>query len=143
MQQFLQETGQVALTSLLSLVSMFVFTRLSGKRQISQMSPFDYLNAVTVGSIAAEMATNLESWYRPFTALVIYGAVTRAVEYTACKSIAMRTFWSGRSMILMKNGVISKANLQRASIDLNEFLGQARLAGYFDPNEIETAILER
>lgn len=142
MQQFLQETGQVALTSLLSLVSMFVFTRLSGKRQISQMSPFDYLNAVTVGSIAAEMATNLESWYRPFTALVIYGAVTRAVEYTACKSIAMRTFWSGRSMILMKNGVISKANLQRASIDLNEFLGQARLAGYFDPNEIETAILE-
>ena len=131
MQQFLQETGQVALTSLLSLVSMFVFTRLSGKRQISQMSPFDYLNAVTVGSIAAEI-----------TALVIYGAVTRAVEYTACKSIAMRTFWSGRSMILMKNGVISKANLQRASIDLNEFLGQARLAGYFDPNEIETAILE-
>ena len=96
-----------------------------------------------MGSIAAEMATNLESWYRPFTALVIYGAVTRAVEYTACKSIAMRTFWSGRSMILMKNGVISKANLQRASIDLNEFLGQARLAGYFDPNEIETAILEK
>lgn len=142
MQQILQETGQVALTSLLSLASMFAFTRLSGKRQIAQLSPFDYLNAVTVGSIAAEMATDLESWYRPFTALVVYGAVTRAVEYTACKSVAMRTFWSGRSMILMKNGVISKENLRRASIDLNEFLGQARIAGYFDPNEIETAILE-
>ena len=142
MQQILQEIGQVALTSLLSLGSMFAFTRLSGKRQIAQMSPFDYLNAVTVGSIAAEMATNLESWYRPFTALIIYGVVTRAVECNACKSVAMRTFWSGRSMILMKNGVISKENLRRASIDLNEFLGQARIVGYFDPNEIETAILE-
>lgn len=142
MQQIMQETGQVALTTLLSLASMFAFTRFSGKRQISQMSPFDYLNAVTVGSIAAEMATNLEAWYRPFTALVLYGVVTRLVEYSACKSIALRTFWSGRSMILMKNGVISKENLKRSSIDLNEFLGQARIAGYFDPNEIETAILE-
>ena len=136
------EIGQVVLTSLLSLVAMFVFTRAGGKRQIAQMSPFDYLNAVTVGSIGAELATNLEQWYRPFAALIVYGIVTWLVHYTACKSNAMRSFWSGRSMILMNSGNIYKANLQRAAIDLNEFLGQARIAGYFDPNEIETAILE-
>lgn len=39
------EIRQVVLTSLLSLVVMFVFTRIGGKRQIAQMSPFDYLNA--------------------------------------------------------------------------------------------------
>lgn len=142
MQQIFAEVGQVALTSVLSLGMMFLITRWGGKRQIAQMSPFDYLNAVTVGSIAAEMATNLEAWYRPFTALLVYGVVTWAVEVSACKSIALRTFWSGRSVILMNNGVILKENLRRATIDLNEFLGQARIAGYFDPNEIETAILE-
>ena len=142
MGQFFQETGQVVLTSFFSLGMMFLITRWGGKRQIAQMSPFDYLNAVTVGSIAAEMATNLESWYRPFTALLVYGIVTWLVEVSACKSIALRTFWSGRSVILMNHGVIIKENLRRATIDLNEFLGQARIAGYFDPNEIETAILE-
>lgn len=142
MQQIFMEVGQVALTSLFSLAMMFLITRWGGKRQIAQMSPFDYLNAVTVGSIAAEMATNLEAWYRPFTALLVYGVVTWAVEVSACKSIALRTFWSGRSVILMNNGTIIKENLRRATIDLNEFLGQARIAGYFDPNEIETAILE-
>lgn len=142
MQQISVEIGQVALTSVLSLAMMFLITRWGGKRQIAQMSPFDYLNAVTVGSIAAEMATNLESWYRPFTALVVYGVITWVVEVSACKSIALRTFWSGRSVILMNNGVIIKENLRRATIDLNEFLGQARIAGYFDPNEIQTAILE-
>lgn len=142
MGQFFQETGQVVLTSLLSLAMMFLITRWGGKRQIAQMSPFDYLNAVTVGSIAAEMATNLESWYRPFAALLVYGVVTWLVEISACKSIALRTFWSGRSVILMNHGIIIKENLRRATIDLNEFLGQARIAGYFDPNEIETAILE-
>lgn len=142
MQQYFVEIGQVALTSLFSLVVMFIITRWGGKRQIAQMSPFDYLNAVTVGSIAAEMATNLESWYRPFTALLIYGAVTWVVEVSACKSVALRSFWSGRSLILMDNGTISKEHLKRAAIDLNEFLGQARIAGYFDLNEIQTAILE-
>ena len=142
MQQIFAEVGQVALTSVLSLVMMFIITRWGGKRQIAQMSPFDYLNAVTVGSIAAEMATNLEAWYRPFTALLVYGVITWLVEVSACKSIGLRTVWSGRAVILMNNGVIIKENLRRATIDLNEFLGQARIAGYFDPNEIETAILE-
>ncbi|WP_300364526.1 DUF421 domain-containing protein [uncultured Subdoligranulum sp.] len=142
MQQYWMEIGQVALTSLFSLVMMFLVTRWGGKRQIAQMSPFDYLNAVTVGSIAAEMATNLEAWYRPFTALLVYGLVTWGVEVSACKSVTLRSFWSGRSLILMDNGVISKTNLGRATIDLNEFLGQARIAGYFDLNEIQTAILE-
>ena len=136
------EIRQVVLTSLLSLVVMFVFTRIGGKRQIAQMSPFDYLNAVTVGSIGAELATNLEQWWRPLSALIIYILATWLVHYTACKSNAMRSFWSGRSLILMDGGVISKTALQRAAIDVNEFLGQARIAGYFDPNEIETAILE-
>lgn len=136
------EVGQVVLTSLLSLAAMFIFTRAGGKRQIAQMSPFDYLNAVTVGSIGAELATNLEQWWRPFSALVVYGLVTWFVHYTACKSNAMRSLWSGRSLILMDGGVILKSSLQRAAIDVNEFLGQARVAGYFDPNEIETAILE-
>ena len=54
----------------------------------------------------------------------------------------MRSLWSGRSLVLMESGTIFKENLSRASIDLNEFLGQARVAGYFDPNEIQTAILE-
>ena len=142
MSDIFAEVGQVVLTSLLSLAVMFLFTRVGGKRQITQMSPFDYLNAVTVGSIGAELATNLEQWLRPLSALIIYILATWFVHYTACKSNAMRSFWSGRSLILMDGGTIYKAALQRAAIDVNEFLGQARVAGYFDPNEIETAILE-
>ena len=69
MSDIFTEIGQVVLTSLLSLAAMFIFTRAGGKRQIAQMSPFDYLNAVTVGSIGAELATNLEQWLRPFSAL--------------------------------------------------------------------------
>lgn len=140
--QIVMETGKVVILSIVSLAVMFATTRLGGKRQISQMSIFDYANSITVGSIAAEMATNLESWYRPFTALLVYGAITWLVHYGACKSMWLRLLIDGRSIVLMKNGVIRKKELGRAGIDLNEFLGQTRVSGYHDLNELDSAILE-
>ena len=92
------EIGQVVITSLVSLVVMFLLTRWGGKRQISQMSPFDYLNAVTTGSIAAELATNLEQWYRPVTATgcVRAGDLARGSLPPAAVSLCA-ALWSGRS----------------------------------------------
>lgn len=136
------EILQIVVLSVVSLAVMFATTRLGGKRQIAQMSLFDYVNSITVGSIAAEMATNLESWYRPFTALLVYGAVTWLVHWGACKSLRVRLVLGGRTIVLMDAGVIRRRALGRAGIDLNEFLAQARVAGYHDLNEVESALLE-
>lgn len=89
------EIRQVVLTSLLSLVVMFVFTRIGGKRQIAQMSPFDYLNAVTVGSIGAELATDLEQWWRPLSALIIYILATWLVHILPAKVTPCAAFGAG------------------------------------------------
>ena len=65
--QAVQEIINVFVASVVSLAVLFILTRLGGKRQIAQMNLFDYVNSITIGSIAAEMATNLEQWYRPLT----------------------------------------------------------------------------
>lgn len=140
--QIIQEILIVIFTSVASLIALFFLTRLGGKRQIAQMSAFDYVNSITIGSIAAEMATNLEQWYRPLTAMIIYGVTVCLVHYCSCKSIKARAFFSGRPIILMENGKIYQEELSKSKIDLNEFLSQARIAGYFDLNEIECALLE-
>lgn len=62
--QAVQEMINVFVASVVSLAVLFILTRLGGKRQIAQMNLFDYVNSITIGSIAAEMATNLEQWYR-------------------------------------------------------------------------------
>lgn len=136
------EIFQVVLMSVLSLVVLFIVTRLGGKRQIAQMSMFDYVNSITIGSIAAEMATNIEEWYKPLTGILVYGLIAWLVHYAACKSIKARLLISGQSIVLMENGVISKHELKRASIDINEFLSQSRIAGYFDLNDVQSAVLE-
>lgn len=63
---------QVAVTSLVSLAAMFLLTKLMGNKQVSQMNLFDYVIGITVGSIAAEMATELDTPENSLVAMVVY-----------------------------------------------------------------------
>ena len=59
--------------SLGSVLAIFILTKLMGYRQMSQMSTFDYIIGITIGSIAAEMSTSLEDGFtQPLTAMIVY-----------------------------------------------------------------------
>ena len=58
--QLLAQIGQTSLTALLSIVVLFILAKLMGTKQVSQMTMFDYVVGITIGSIAAELATELE-----------------------------------------------------------------------------------
>ena len=141
MEDILQQGGQIALTALGSLAALFLLTKLSGNKQVSQMNLFDYVMGITIGSIAAEMASELESPLRPLWAMVVYGLAAWGIALLTNKSIRVRRFITGKPLILMDSGVIYRKNLRRARMDLNEFLMYCRVSGYFDLNQIQTAIL--
>ena len=68
------ELINVVFASLGSVIVLFLLTKLMGYRQMAQLSMFDYINGITIGSIAAEMATSLEDdFLKPLIAMVIYG----------------------------------------------------------------------
>lgn len=113
-----------------------------GNKQVSQLTMFDYIIGITIGSIAAELATDLENPVQPITALVIYGIMEFIVAITASKSLKIRKFIVGRPLILMDNGKIYRKNLSKARIDISDFMTQCRTSGYFDLNQIQTAIFE-
>lgn len=136
------EIMQVVLQSFVSIVLLFVLTRMEGKCSISQLTMFDYINSITIGSIAAELATNLEDWPKPFTAMIIYGLVTALIGWLRCKCMPLRRFVNGKPTILLENGVILKENLLKVKLDINEFLTQCRVAGYFDLDQLKCAIME-
>lgn len=139
----MQDVPHVFLASLCSLIVLFLLTKLMGNRQVSQMSLFDYINGITIGSIAAEFATSLEQdWAKPLTAMVVYGAVTALISVLTCKSMQMRKWVNGKPVILFENGKLYEKNLSAAKLDINEFLTQCRTAGYFDLAQLQTVILE-
>ena len=69
----MREILYIIMLSLGSIIVIFILTKLMGYRQMSQMSMFDYVNGITIGSIAAEMATSLEeNFVQPLTAMIVY-----------------------------------------------------------------------
>lgn len=137
------EILHIVVASLGSLIALFFLTRIMGNRQVSQLSTFDYINGITIGSIAAEFATSLENdFVKPLVAMIVYALATLAIAYFTCKSIRMRRFFNGRPLILYKHGKLYAHNLLRAKLDLNEFLGECRIGGWFDLSELESVVLE-
>ena len=133
----------ILFTSLFSIIVLFLLAKLMGNRQVSQMSMFDYVNGITIGSIAAEFATSLEDdYWMPLTAMVVYGVTAALISYITCKSMAARKFINGKPVVLYENGKLYEKNLAAAKLDINEFLTQCRTAGYFDLADLQTAILE-
>ena len=76
-----------------SIIVLFILAKLMGNKQISQLSTFDYINGITIGSIAAELST--EEWdnvLEPLTAMIIYGLVAVAISYISLTAMPLRRF---------------------------------------------------
>lgn len=137
------EIGNTILTAAASVVVLFLLTKLLGNKQISQLSMFDYIIGISIGSIAAEMATDLEAPHVSAVAMAVYAILSYCNSLASRKSLSYRKFSAGRTILLMDGGVIYRGNLNRAKFDLSEFLTLCRISGYFDVSEIQTAILEQ
>lgn len=136
------EILQIVMTASISIAVLFVVTKLMGDRQISQLSMFDYINGITIGSIAAEMATSLDGFVKPLIALLVYSIMTMIVAMLTNKSIKLRRFFTGRAYILYDNGQFYFKNFKHVKMDIGEFLTECRIAGYFDLSNLQSAILE-
>lgn len=132
----------MCLTSLFSFGALFVIAKFIGHKQISQLDFFDYITGITIGSIAAEMATELENPWKPLTAMVIYGAVSWLLSVLSNKFPRMRKYLNGTPTILMDHGKLYRENFKKAKLDLSEFMVMCRQQGYFDLTGIETAVYE-
>ena len=133
----------VILTSLFSIAALFLITKLLGYRQMSQLSMFDYINGITIGSIAAELANSEGSEFWQWAiAIAIYGAMTLLLAWCTDHSITMRRFITGKPIPLYENGQLLDQNFRKAKLDLNEFLMQCRVKGYFDLSQLEAVLFE-
>lgn len=133
---------KVILTSLLSVVSLFVIAKIMGHKQMAQLDFFDYITGITIGSIAAELATELEAPWKPLIAMIIYGLVALGLTILAHKFPKTRKYVNGTPTIVMDNGKLYRENMKKAKLELSEFMVLCRQEGYFNLNDIQTAVFE-
>ena len=119
----------ICITALCSIGVLFLLTKIMGHKQLAQLDFFDYITGITIGSIAAEMATELEHSWKPLTAMAVYGGVTLLLSILSNKFPRMRKYLNGTPTILMDHGKLYRENFKKAKLDLSEFMVMCRQQG--------------
>ena len=133
---------KVILTSALSVAALFLMAKVMGHKQMSQLDFFDYITGITIGSIAAELATELEEPLKPLLAIGVYGITAIALSKITSSFPKTRKYINGTPTIVMNQGKLCRENMKKAKLDLSEFMVMCRQQGYFNLNDIQTAVFE-
>lgn len=136
------EILKLCLTTIGSFAALFLSAKIIGHKQIAQLDFFDYVTGITIGSIAAEMATELSEPWKPLIAIGLYGLITLFLNIVSSKFQRMRKYLNGTPTISMKDGKLYRENFKKAKLDLSEFMVMCRQQGYFDLSSIYAAIFE-
>jgi uncharacterized membrane protein YcaP (DUF421 family) len=136
------EIAKILLSSVVSYAAIFISAKVIGRKQISQLDFLDYIAGITIGSIAAELATDLENMWKALLALGIYTLLTWIMSVIGIKSLRSRKFLNGTPTIIMDNGKLYGDNMKKAKLELSEFMVMCREQGYFNLSDIQTAVFE-
>lgn len=135
------DTPRVIFATILSVITLFILAKIMGNRQMSQLSMFDYINGITIGSIGAEM-TFSEDFISPLIAMVIYAITTILISIIASKKVKYRRFLNGTPLVLFHNDKFNLPNLKKSRLDMNELISECRTQGFFNFKDVQTVILE-
>lgn len=139
----MSEIVKILLFASLSYVTLFVISKILGKKQIAELDFIDYVTGISIGSIAAEMSTETDTpFYYYLIAMGIFLLFDLFVTLLGRKTNCFKRFLRGVPLILINKGEIDFEELKKSKIDFYDLLGLARDKGYFDLSEIEYAIFE-
>lgn len=133
----------VFVRAIIGFISLLIFARILGKKQISQLTLFDYIEGITIGSIAATLTTDLSSrawphWVGLFT-WVIAGL---AVDFLTTKSRYAAKYIEGEPVIIIMHGKIMEDCMRKLRYTASNLQQQLRSKDVFDLSEVQFAVLE-
>lgn len=134
---------QVAVRTLVAVVILFGMTKLLGKRQVSQLSLFEYITGITIGSMAATISMDMESkWYIGIISLGVWVAVSLGIEFALIKSKKARDLIETSATVLIKEGKILEDNMKKERLSTDELMEQLRNKNVFLVSDVEFATME-
>jgi uncharacterized membrane protein YcaP (DUF421 family) len=120
-----------------------IITRIVGRKMLSQMTFFDFVIGVTIGSVTANLAMVSQiKDSSAITVLVTLAVLTLILDYGHIKSLFIRKLVNSEPTVVIENGSIVNQNMKRTRFTINELMMQLREKSVFNIADVEFAILE-
>lgn len=133
----------VLVRAIIGFFSLLIFARILGKEQISQLTFFDYILGITIGSIASELTVDLSSRAWPhWVGLITWASLAYLMEIISLKWRYAAKYIEGEPAIVIMNGRIMEDVLRKMKIRISDIMVLLRNKGVFDLNEVDYVIME-
>lgn len=139
----MSESLVVAVRAVMAFFTLLIMTRLLGKKQLSQLTFFEYIIGITVGSIASSMTVDLTSQALPhWIGLIVWVLLAYGLEIIALRSRYLAKLLDGEPVVLIHNGKVLERNMAATRFRMADLMEQIRQQNVFNVADVEFAILE-
>lgn len=129
--------------TLISFIYLLFLTRIMGRKQIAQLTFFDYVTGISIGSIAAVVAVDQSIELDVLIAsLSVWTICMMITNYLTKNSVPARKIIDSHPVVVIHNGKILEEQLGRMHYNIDDLLMQLRIQSVFDPSEVELGIME-
>ncbi|WP_437182681.1 DUF421 domain-containing protein [Shouchella shacheensis] len=123
--------------------ALLLLTKILGKNQITQLTPFDFISALVIGELLGNAIYDDEiGLHYVLYAITIWGLLMYGIEMLTQKIRATRGLLEGTPSVVIAKGRIQFKELKRNKLDLNQLQHLLREKGVFSIREVEYGILE-
>lgn len=134
---------KVLIFSIVAYVYLFIIAKLLGKKQIAQLTFLDYVVGISIGSIAAEMATETDQpFYHFLIAMAVFFLFDFIVSFISRKSLLLKKWINGKPLVIINDGKIDYQTLKQSKLTVDELCSLAREKNFFDIKDIAYAVFE-
>lgn len=134
----------VIIRSIISFFLLLLLVKLVGKQQVSQLTYFDYIVGITIGSIASTLSVQVnENTWASIAGMFVWASLAVLLAFVGLKSPLLRKVLEGVPEIIVQNGKIDNNILQRNQISTEELMSMLRTKDVFNVDDVEFAVLEQ
>ncbi|SCB87503.1 Uncharacterized membrane protein YcaP, DUF421 family [Fictibacillus enclensis] len=135
--------GTITTEMVVGFFALFFLTKILGKTQLSQLTPFDFISALILGELVgnAMYDPDVHIWMILF-AISVWGILMYSLEILTQKSMKFRKILEGTPSIVIRKGTMDRKQMKKNKIDINQLQNLIRQKGHFSIREIDYAILE-
>ena len=134
---------EIIFRSLIMFIILFIIIKLLGKKQIKNLTLYDYVLSITLGSIAADSIISLDTpLYDGIIALMVFALIGYLASLLSYYNHTVEEVMDGEPLVLFENNNFNYQNLETAKLSVAKVLENCRLKGCFDINELDCAVLE-
>lgn len=133
----------VVVRSIIGFFSLLIFTKVLGKQQVSQLTFFEYVLGITIGSTASTLSTDLSTRAWPhWVALISWAVLGYIMQLITLKQRTMAKYIDGEPTVIIVNGKIMENTLKTMKYRASDILQLLRNKDVFDLKQVKFAIVE-